>query len=268
MGFPRDYAKAMEKQFGYQVVWPPTAPLKLGDFGIVKRSKSPDGYAFDRMGNITDKFKIKFKTLSGAKAGVEKLESAGVSITKASGGGAKDGIEVEVSVGFEKKNSMVYHGSDMTILTIDDMLGVGKKLGALLKKGSWDKKWVVVTSVHETRGLTVLLSGAKKTTLGLGGTAELLPGNLAKASAKAQVTAQNASVATYLSTGICTPLLQARVVRKKGFRAFSTEEDPNALVSVQDTDVLALDDDDEFAPVTFNYCDIEAGADEVLSITD
>lgn len=256
MGFPRDYARAMEGKFGYQVAWPPTASLKLGDYGTVRRSKFRDDDAFDRLGNVAD-FGLGFDVREGGLTPVESLQSDGVSIVEVTGEAKKSKMAVQVDVSFGSTNSMVYNGSDVRIIEVENQTKLGRELAGLLAEGRWDERWVVVTSLHETNGLTVLLSSARNTTVSIGGSAELSPGNLAKASANVKVESTSNSVANYVSHARTTPLLKARIVRARGFGARESVDSADPLVLFPGQDVLQADDEHDFETVTFDYCDLD-----------
>ncbi len=257
MGFPKDYAKAMKNKFGYQVVWPPNTLLEIGDYGTVSGSKNLGG-AFTKLGNIKDKFGIDPEIDRGAVSTVETLQSEGVTIADVtgSGSGVVDGvkIDVEVKVSFEKKNSMVYHGSDVTPLSVRHLGDLGEKLAKLLKAGDWQKDWLVVTDVHETNGLTVLLSQSSNTSLTMAGGAGFGPGNLAKASANVPITNNNSAIANYMSPGRTTPLIRARAVKKAGI---SLRNLAAGDLMLNTGDIKALSDDHELEVVDFEYCDLD-----------
>lgn len=250
MGFPKDYAKAMDKAFSYQVVWPPNAPVALGDYGTVNKSKK-GGRSFERLGSIRD-LGVKFSPNDGPVMDVETLQSDGISIGTVTGAGKKSDLAVEFEIGFKKKNSMIYNGSDMYISEIKNLKAVGDALAQLYKERKWKGNWLVVTNLHVTNGLTVLLCDQKGTSVRLGGTADLKAGNLAKASGQAQLVTQSSSVAQYISHGRTTPLLKARKIGRKGFKA-----EIDDVVTLPRTDVLSLDDDMEFETVNFDYCDFD-----------
>ncbi len=257
MGFPKDYAIQMQKKFGYQVVWPPNTLLEIGDFGVVPGGKH-GGRAFTKLGNIKDKFGITAETETGALSPVETLQSEGVSIVNVSGGGGgtANGVnfEVQLDVKFEKKNSMVYNGSDMTPISVKNLYDFGQQLAQLLKDGKWEKNWVVVTDVHQTMGLTVLLSQSSNTSVTLGGNAGLTSGNIAKASANVQIVNSSAAIANYMSAERTTPLLKARAVKKGGIQMQMLEA--NSVLRPSG-DIIPLQDDLEMEVVDFDYCDLD-----------
>lgn len=257
MGIPVDYAKAMEKQFGFQVMWPPNKSVSVGDYGTINGDKKK-GNSFTVLGNIKNDLKINFDTEASPRVDVETLQSDGVSIVNATadGGGKVDGVNfaVQLKVSFEKKNSMVYNGSGMVLRSMKNIGAVGKQLAGKLKSGEWQKNYLVVTDVHETEGMTVLISQTKDSSVTLGGSASLTTGNIGKASANVQVISNQSSVANYIASVPTTPLLKARAINKKGFKLHSDMVTSGALSG---TDAIDLGDGDTFEEVLFDYCDLD-----------
>ncbi|WP_299614320.1 hypothetical protein [uncultured Tateyamaria sp.] len=257
MGFPADYAKAMEKQFGFQVMWPPNRTVKIGDYGTIHGGKGKGG-AFTKLGNIARDFDIPFETENSARVEVESLQSDGVSIVNATadGGGKVEGVDfaVQLSVNFEKKNSMVYNGSGMMVRSMTNIGSIGTKLAQKLAAGTWKKNYLVVTDVHETEGMTVLLCQTKNTQVTLGGSAALSTGNIGKASANVEVISNKSAVANYIASTPTTPLLKARAINKHGMKLQTDMLDSGAQAGIN---AVLLDTGDTFEEVLFDYCDLE-----------
>ncbi|WP_299206405.1 hypothetical protein [uncultured Tateyamaria sp.] len=257
MGFPADYAKAMEKQFGFQVMWPPNRLVQIGDYGTIHGGKGKGG-AFTKLGNIARDFNLAFETETSARVEVESLQSDGVSIVNATadGGGKVDGVDfaVQLSVHFEKKNSMVYNGSGMVLRSMKDIGSIGTQLARKLASGDWKKNYLVVTDVHETEGMTVLLCQTKNTQVTLGGSASLTTGDIGKASANVEVISNQSSIAHYIASTPTTPLLKARAVNKKGLKLQNDMLTNGALAG---TNAIPLEDGDTFEEVLFDYCDLD-----------
>jgi hypothetical protein len=121
----------------------------------------------------------------------------------------------------------------------------------------WDSKWVWVTDIHATNGLTVLLSSEKDASISLRGSADLSVGNLAKISAAVSVISKSKQIEDYIVQGQATPLLKARRVTKKGIVTMKAIDDGPAMV-LSDGDLIDLGGDEELAEVTFDYCDLDA----------
>lgn len=260
MGFPKDYAKAMYSEFNHQVIWPPNRSVKLGDYGTVSRTKK-DGKSFDRLGNVAslkdkDGKKVTFDVRKGNKAKVQKYESKGVSKADVSGDYKGAGYDVAVKIGFSKKNTMLYHASNVVLHEIKDMTGFGKQLAKLRKQKRFDRHWFVVTKVHVAEGATILLSREKSTSATLAGNAKLTIGDLGNAQAEAKFVAQNSGLVDYRMEH-CTPLLEARKVGRKGLKL--AEEGDEGPVLTTGIDLLDVDPEFTFGAVEFDYCDIDEG---------
>jgi hypothetical protein len=126
---PNIYAREMQNEFALDIIFPPTGNVQLGDYGTTTRPGVLYGATptpFQRRGNIRE-FGIKFKTRQKSALGVESLVSRGVSIKSGRTSGSALVGEGTVLIGFAafakitfgRSESVVYHGSDMRELAIE-----------------------------------------------------------------------------------------------------------------------------------------------------
>jgi MORN repeat len=218
---PMMYARKMKNKYGFDVLFPPTSSVELGDYGRISQSGTLYGSTpspFVRLGNIRTDFGIQFgiPRLKETKT-VENLSSTRLSITSASaagsGGDALAGAGLRIDITFSKKGSVFYHGSEMRLLEIAEL---GQLEAALLGLEGWDCGWAVVIEVHENTGVVVLLSDMKGSKVQLSGNAFLTSNNLARADANVKVIQNDSGAAEYISSGMCTPIVKvAKLIKKR-----------------------------------------------------
>jgi hypothetical protein len=218
MSAPSFYQKQMKDKFGCDVVWPPNYRVELGDYGkFTRRTWRTRAKPFQKLGNIRDDedLQVPFQAARpGPKMNMETLVSEHVTIAAVEAGVDPEtkvglakvaGTEVGVRISFARNKSVVYHGSDVQIHEIAELQKLAENISA---HECWDPNWFVVTRIHETQGLTVILSYTNKGfDIEIRGNADLTPGNLARAAASIHVATNRSGKTNYISSGACTPLM-------------------------------------------------------------
>jgi hypothetical protein len=258
MGFPKDYANKMRDAFGFEVVWPPNARVRLGDYGEITGAKGK-AIPFKRHGNISA-FGIKFGVRQGHPIR-EKLGEEDVSIIGVKAAAKTTAKAVELDLTFTSSSAVLFEADGMVSSEIEDLRKVGAALARVAKQGKWDSSWVLVTNVQTVQTMTLVMSEQKGRSLRLAGNAQLSAGNLVNASADISLAQKQAGIAEF---GICagphTPLFQARVLSPKGLLRASAAISTFVSVTGDVVDVPPLPEENdtdayEMEQVRFNYCD-------------
>ncbi|MEL6958486.1 MAG: hypothetical protein AAGL89_05980 [Pseudomonadota bacterium] len=265
MGFPKSYADPMHKKFGYYAVWEPNVRINVGDYGTVNGT-GKNKNTINVIGNVADDFKsVKMTTVKSARADVESLMSKGTTVGKAKATGSDGASELSVEIGFGKKNSFLYHGSGMVVESIKNPQKFGQDL---YRQKGWKRKWVVVTAVHHTERMTLLLCEEKNGSATVSGNSKLKSANLASVAAEASVEATSAAVANYSVPAACTPLARAYKLNRKGLRTLDSDEDEDGIMFMMPNTALEIDADTEFTEMGFDYCETSLTGADVLLVAD
>jgi hypothetical protein len=144
MGLPNMFNDIIQKDLNVFAAWVPVVnKFSLGDYGIFA-----DG-VFSKLGNIKEDFGITFKESPGTEANID-YTSEGANIIK---GGAKGGvtevpgaeIKASIQIEFTKERSFLVKSPTISVVNIDDVQMLGKKLAT---SKDWDGKWKVVYQVY------------------------------------------------------------------------------------------------------------------------
>ena len=144
MGVPNQFNDIIQQHLNVFAAWVPIVnKYTLGDYGIFA-----DGI-FSKLGNITEDFQVTFKKGSGEEASID-FASEGVSIVKPganAGVGVAPGVNLKanVQITFSREKSFLIKSPTITVVTIENVNEVAKKLQA---NGQWDGKWKVVHQVY------------------------------------------------------------------------------------------------------------------------
>jgi hypothetical protein len=152
MGVPNQFNDIIQKHLNVFAAWVPIVnKYGLGDYGIFA-----DG-VFSKLGNITEDFQVTFKEGSGAEASID-FTSEGASVIKT---GANAGVAVapagevkaSVEIEFTKEKSFLVKSPVITVVTIENVNEVAKKLSAT---GKWDGLWKVVHQVYNAQDAVIV----------------------------------------------------------------------------------------------------------------
>ena len=143
--------------------FPPNDPLELGDFGILN-SDIPT-----RLGNIK-KFGITFTPRHGiAEASLVDFTSKGsVEVEFSAAVEASPGtvpIKAGLEIKFSRENSVFFNAAKCTIDAIEDQVALGEQILKLHEAGSWDKNYVVVTSLMKAASTTIVVSSTSNSSI-------------------------------------------------------------------------------------------------------
>ena len=144
MGVPNQFNDIIQQHLNVFAAWVPIVnKYTLGDYGIFA-----DGI-FSKLGNITEDFQVTFKKGSGEEARID-FASEGVSIVSPganAGVGVAPGanLKANVQITFSREKSFLIKSPTITVVTIENVNEVAKKLQA---NGQWDGKWKVVHQVY------------------------------------------------------------------------------------------------------------------------
>lgn len=152
------YTREMHRKFGYYATWEPNRPLSLGDVGIFRKN------VFTRISSLAN-FGITFEVVPDDTPGDLGYNSqGGVTISsKLSGslpaaGSVLTEADAGISVDFNNENAVLFKANKTLTSSIDDIIGLGKKIFELFKQGKWNKDWTIITELVNADTATILIS--------------------------------------------------------------------------------------------------------------
>jgi hypothetical protein len=170
MGVPNQFNDIIQKHLNVFAAWVPIVnKYSLGDYGIFA-----DG-TFSKLGNITEDFGVTFTQGSGSDASID-FTSDGASVLKFSGGATVDvipegDIKASIQIEFTKEKSFLVKSPTITVVTIENVNEVAKKLRAT---GNWDGQWKVVFQVYNALDAAIVSTIEAGTKLTFSGDATAL----------------------------------------------------------------------------------------------
>jgi hypothetical protein len=156
----RQYTKELYDKFDYIATWLPTAPIKLGDVGIVAKS------GFDQLTSL-EKLDISFDVREGASIGQFSYATEGaVSVHFKAQGEVPPPLsqlmqaEAGVIIEMGRASATLFQAADARSRSIDDPASLGRRILDRYKLGEWDGHHFVVTEVMEAKAATILISSS------------------------------------------------------------------------------------------------------------
>lgn len=183
------YTKEIKKQFKkLHANWEPGENIELGDFGVMIGGLF-NKTIFVKKGNLSKKFKIKFKVTKDPYVDHKYFASQkGVSVKfNAKGSINPSGVinaKANVNVEFSKENSVFFSAAECKTISIEDKLALGEDIFKLHKQGKWKKKYVVVTDLVKSGKTVIAISSSSNSEFSISANSPTLEQiNLADASA-------------------------------------------------------------------------------------
>lgn len=151
------YTGEMREQFGYLATWLPSAPLALGDVGLLHRDR------FQRVTSLQD-LGVNFKPTPAKRPGYLEYLSAGqvdvqwgVHADAAAPGSAMVG-RAAVTVTFARAHATLFQASGCQVISINDLVALETSLKALAEEGRWRRDYTVISEVVRTGATTIIVS--------------------------------------------------------------------------------------------------------------
>jgi len=209
----RMYGTAVRNEINLFTTWPIGTKISLGDVGFLSR----DGKLFERRTNLAG-----FGTRFGVKKGTTTTD---FDITlarnfqtrfKAAGhapiaGSALLDTDVGVAIGYEKGSSVVVRAHTLES-SIDDLQNLEADLIRVSTDAGarWHRNFVVVTTVYESTGTTIILSSGKKTNLDIKARADVtIPFDLADVNVGLAAASGSSKFISALARNDFVPFFQA-----------------------------------------------------------
>ncbi len=160
--------------------WEPGKPIKLGDYGLLKKR------TFNYLGNI-NQFGITFKIRKDNTRHNQKFTAGNsTDVTFIPRGeispvGIKC-IQASLEVDFKNENGVFFNAVECEHNLIENKSDVEKKILKLYEERKWKKNWVVITELIKSKSATILVSGNKFSSILLEASNNVQNINLANAS--------------------------------------------------------------------------------------
>lgn len=218
MQVSKKYTQELRRQFGYFATWLPSAPLKLGDVGVLHKSEFTKITSLQELG-------VEFKEEADtSKADIEHNSKGAVSISKSADAKSENSplgnASVSISIEFSKENAILFKANGTSSPRIANQFKIGKDIKKLYQAGEWDKNWIVVTEVVNAESGTILISSSANGKIELKASGKINAAEIDIADANMGL---NTTFSKDLSTKIIaqdklTPLFKAS---RLGFRKFA-----------------------------------------------
>jgi hypothetical protein len=200
------YAKEVKDNLSlWYAKFPIGESIVLGDFGLI------NDFLFERLGNITKKFGIKFDTRSGGD--VSQLNFAshkGVAVAFHAKVNQPGGVPIRAGVDFDftSEDALYFNCAGCTAESVEDQVALGDQILRLMNDGKWDKKFAVVTTLMHAESSTIVMSASSSASLKLQADSDAISSiNMGDASLKLEVTMQRDLAIQIVTQGKLTPLL-------------------------------------------------------------
>lgn len=172
------YTNELKKQTDRFGVWKPGTKIELGDFGVFQTN------IFHRMGNVTNKFGIKFKEYVGTVEAVGKMCTDDVKKTIIDLGSDIPNVtnlSGTIKLSFKNEGSFYIDYINKLITQIDDLVQLGHDINKLGKE--WNRNWYIITEVEKAESANIIIANNKQSEieLGISGDVDVHRVNLAQA---------------------------------------------------------------------------------------
>lgn len=232
-----DYCEQIKKHFKVlHAAFLPNEPMVLGDFGVM------DDDVFIRLGNVAQ-FGVTFKAVQGTAPAAIDFASEGSVDIEFHAGGSIPGVKASVELRFNRKHAVFFNAAGCTSSSIADQVTFGEAIKKLIKAGSWQRKYVVVTTLVAAAATTAVASASKDATLVLEAESDAIPFvNLTDASLKLAIKRTKNISLKVVTSDKCTPLMGLSALRGIDFepdafgplRGFSIGTELMAPAEVED----------------------------------
>lgn len=255
----KSYVRQMAKHIHFYATWLPTAPLALGDYGLME-----DKYLFRRLGNITE-LGVSFEELTDESQNEIDFKTSGAVSVSTNVSAKLPGVpnlpadlvnvETTVSFGFSQSNSVVFKANGVTNHTISRQPRLGRSVMELFSKGQWEKNWKVITGLVEADAATIIVAKSSSSELKLVAEGDVRAVmDLANAGLGLTVAHESGMAFTSIARSGLTPLFQISGIKRKIFSDPTFE--PLAFRGVDEIETISSDE------IRNNLSDFGFGRDE------
>jgi len=215
----KKYNRALHQKFGYRATWSPGTPLKIGDVGEIDN----DG-VFRPVGTLDGMGITGADVRAGSQLeNMEFTSNKGVSIaTKAKGQAPAVGThlteaEAGFSINFSSDSAIVFRASQPSEDIIVNTGNIGQQILEKFNAGSWDKNYMVITSLVHAEAATIIISGDKggQIDISASGKAQVADSDLANADVSLDVKFSNKVSEKIVGAKGLTPLYRVHGIKKR-----------------------------------------------------
>lgn len=148
----RLYQEEMHENLGFFPTWFPGDFMEIGDLGIL------DAGRFRKMSSLKE-LGIPFTTTSWAsKQDVQYTSTKGTTIKPSAGASVPGIAKAEITINFSRAGAFVFHATGLTPHQIENRSAVAEAIVAAYRRNKWDKKWLLVESLHRAQLATIIVS--------------------------------------------------------------------------------------------------------------
>lgn len=218
MALWKQYVKEVKKEIGELATWPPIDHVEIGSYGELRDGK------FHRIGNIRT-LEWSYTTQRDQTPGdmffssTDKVEVA----FKAAGSAAPAGSGLAIgdagfAITFHKEGGVFFKAGGVVKEQIVDTAPIRQAMLRAYLNDKWNKRWVVITEVHEAADIVVLVSkkNGVNADLKVKGEVTAAP-NVANADVEVMVTSGSEALVSWTADKGCTPLIEAIGIRDNIF---------------------------------------------------
>lgn len=171
MGLADTYCNDLKNNFKVlYATWPPTTPMKLGDYGKL------DGKVFVKQGNIRDDFNIPFSTNIDPTPDESYEYQSSKAVNTDLVAGVAGIVKAGINISFSKEGAVYFVAADCYSHLMGNQPTTIEQVTALFKQKKL-KGYHVVVNVIEAGAATIIVSGSKTASIGIEAKTDLI-GNL------------------------------------------------------------------------------------------
>lgn len=211
MSVKNQYVKELFKEFGYIASWLPSANIQLGDVGYLEKNE------FIKITTLANKGVNMQSSAKGSIYSLEYVSNSGVEVITKMLGDIPAGNstllknEAGITINFNSAKSTYFKSDDVHTRRMENLYQLEKDLLLLYSNQKWDKKWIVISEVAESKSTTVIIGKDKGSKIDLKanskiGVRELVTTNI---DAKFEVGYQKGIALKMISKTESTPLFKA-----------------------------------------------------------
>jgi hypothetical protein len=195
--------------------WEPGKPIKLGDYGLLKKK------SFNYLGNI-NQFGITFKIRKDKTHNNQRFTAGNNTDFKIIPKGeiSPAGIQcilASLEVDFKSENGVFFNAAGCEHNLIENKSDVEKKILRLYEEKKWKKRWVVITELVKSKSATILISGNKTSSILLEASESIQNIDLADGSLKLETKLTNNIGYSLITKDSLIPLMSLSRIQDKLF---------------------------------------------------
>jgi hypothetical protein len=208
------YQQEMYENLGFFATWLPGDLIELGEVGLFKDGQFKKASSLSELG-------IDFEfSPTGTSQALQYTSSSGTTVNSSAGAGIANVATAEISVEFSSEGAFLMHASGVRQKRIKDRSALHRAILKSYERGTWNKDWYIVETLHEADCATIIISNKRSSGLVLAASSHVPLGSLPLANPKADLSIKSTrgSVLQLIAAKKLKPLYSCLRVRDPWFQ--------------------------------------------------